>query len=230
MQVFTGICATYILVLRVIALYGGGRPLKIALYTAFIASYGVCLGITISAVNVIHEKAGYSSLAKVCSIESTPPIFRGIFIAPVFFEVLIGILTFWKALQHAFVLSNASAAPMLYTMFRDGLFWFTAVCGLRIWNALIWVFLPQSMIYLGIYLLWALVSTFISRFFLNILSVATQNVDGFSEDFASARTKERAAALTFVRPSVFAAVSEFTETTQADEYDREAVAMDDLRA
>lgn len=204
--------------------------MKIALYTAFIASYGVCLGITISAVNVIHEKAGYSSLAKVCSIESTPPIFRGIFIAPVFFEVLIGILTFWKALQHAFVLSNASAAPMLYTMFRDGLFWFTAVCGLRIWNALIWVFLPQSMIYLGIYLLWALVSTFISRFFLNILSVATQNVDGFSEDFASARTKERAAALTFVRPSVFAAVSEFTETTQADEYDREAVAMDDLRA
>lgn len=66
-----------------------------------------------------------------------------------FFEVLIGILTLWKAVQHAYVLSNAAAAPMLHIMFRDGLFWFTAVVGLRVWNALIWMFLPQSMVYLG---------------------------------------------------------------------------------
>jgi len=193
----TGICATYILVLRVLALYGTRRYFPIILYTLFIASYATCLGITIDAVLVIRAQAEYNDIVRVCSVNTTPKIFRAIFITPVFFEVFIGALTFWKAIQHAWVISNASAAPMLHIMFRDGLVWFTAVVGLRVWNALIWMFMPQSMIYLGIYILWALVSTFVSRFYLNILGVANAGVDGFSTEIASAREKEQAAARTF---------------------------------
>lgn len=195
-QVLTGICATYILVLRVLALYGRRRYFPIILYALFIVSYGVCLGITIDAVLVIRAQAEYNPTVRVCSIDATPKIFRAIFITPVFFEVLIGILTLWKAVQHAYVLSNAAAAPMLHIMFRDGLFWFTAVVGLRVWNALIWMFLPQSMVYLGIYILWALVSTFVSRFYLNILNAASTGVDAFSTQIASRRKDEQAAART----------------------------------
>lgn len=116
---------------------------------------------------------------------------------------------------------------MLHIMFRDGLFWFTAVVGLRVWNATIWVFLPQSMIYLGIYILWALVSTFVSRFFLNILAVANAGVDGFSEDYAGVRTKERAAARTIGggslgKPNLFAIMTDFTNTTDGGTIGREA--------
>jgi hypothetical protein len=119
------------------------------------------------------EHTIYNPIVRVCTIEHTPEIFKAIFIAPVgrfvrmmfldwslifrtfsnghqvFFEVLIGILTVWKAMQYAYVLSNASAGPMLHTMFRDGLFWFLSVVGLQVWNACIWAFLPQSDIYLG---------------------------------------------------------------------------------
>lgn len=213
-QVITGIAATYILVLRVLALYGSGRVFTTLLYALFAISYGVCFGITVNAVIVIRAGAMYDHRLRVCSIESTPEIFRFIFIAPVFFEVLIGALTLWKAVQHAYVLSNASSAPMLYIMFRDGIAWFIAVCGLRIWNALIWVFLPQSMVYLGIYILWALVSTFVSRFFLNILDVVNSSlIDGFSVEYATVRQKEQNAAIRHQRTfggntrSVFAEVS-----------------------
>ncbi|KAG8827785.1 hypothetical protein FRC19_000289 [Serendipita sp. 401] len=194
-QVLTGICATYILVLRVLALYGASRNLSIVIYTLFTISYGICMGITINAVLVIKEKAYFDPLVHVCSVKSTPEIFRFIFLTPVFFEILIGVLTFWKGLQHAYVISHASAAPMIHIMLRDGLIYFTSVVGLRLWNALIWVFLPQSLIYLGIYILWALVSTFVSRFFLNILNIASVgSVDGFSIEYATVREKERAAA------------------------------------
>ncbi|CAG7847321.1 SubName: Full=Uncharacterized protein {ECO:0000313/EMBL:CCA72047.1} [Serendipita indica DSM 11827] len=203
-----------ILVLRVLALYGSGRVFTTLLYALFAISYGVCFGITVNAVIVIRAGAMYDHRLRVCSIESTPEIFRFIFIAPVFFEVLIGALTLWKAVQHAYVLSNASSAPMLYIMFRDGIAWFIAVCGLRIWNALIWVFLPQSMVYLGIYILWALVSTFVSRFFLNILDVVNSSlIDGFSVEYATVRQKEQNAAIRHQRTfggntrSVFAEVS-----------------------
>ncbi|KAG8797468.1 hypothetical protein FRC17_007732, partial [Serendipita sp. 399] len=179
--VFLIVANYHILVLRVLALYGAGRTLTIVIYTLFAISYGICLGITINAVIVIKEKAYFDPLVHVCNIKSTPEIFRFIFLTPVFFEILIGGLTLWKGLQHAYVISHASAAPMIHIMLRDGLIWFTSVVGLRLWNALIWVFLPQSLIYLGIYILWALVSTFVSRFFLNILNIAsTEAVDGFS--------------------------------------------------
>ena len=76
-QVLTGICATCkpqflpsllcqlfedILVLRVLALYSAGRVFKFALYVLFMASYGVCLGITIDAVKVITGARGQCPL------------------------------------------------------------------------------------------------------------------------------------------------------------------------
>ncbi|KAG8827779.1 hypothetical protein FRC19_000283 [Serendipita sp. 401] len=76
-------------------------------------------------------------------------------------------------------------------MLRDGLIWWTLVIGLRVWNALVWVFLPQSLIYLGIYVHWALISTAVSRFFLNILDVRNPGmIDGFSTAYFTVREQE----------------------------------------
>ncbi|KAG8803086.1 hypothetical protein FRC18_007389 [Serendipita sp. 400] len=76
-------------------------------------------------------------------------------------------------------------------MLRDGLIWWTLVIGLRVWNALVWVFLPQSLIYLGIYVHWALISTAVSRFFLNILDVRNPGmIDGFSTAYVTVREQE----------------------------------------
>ncbi|KAG8854367.1 hypothetical protein FRC20_001051 [Serendipita sp. 405] len=194
-QVVTGTCATYILVLRVLALYRAGRAATIAIYVLFAISYGICLGITIDAVVVVKEQAFYDPRVHICNIKLTPRIFRFIFLTPIFFEILIGVLTFWKCFQHAYAIAHASAAPMIHIMLRDGLIWWTVVIGLRVWNALIWVFLPQSLIYLGIYIHWALVSTTVSRFFLNILDVGTHGpIDGFSAAYVTVREQERDAA------------------------------------
>ncbi|KAG8827777.1 hypothetical protein FRC19_000281 [Serendipita sp. 401] len=190
-QLFTCTCATYILVLRVLALYRAGRTFTIAIYVLFVISYGACLGITINASIVIKKDAFFDPLVHICNIKNTPRIFRFIFLTPIFFEILIGGLTLWKCIQHAYVISHASSAPMIYIMLRDGLIWWTLVVGLRVWNALIWVFLPQSLIYLGIYVHWALVSASVSRFFLNILDVGTQGaIDGFSTAYVTVREQE----------------------------------------
>ncbi|KAG8811702.1 hypothetical protein FRC19_003642 [Serendipita sp. 401] len=190
-QLFTCTCATYILVLRVLALYRAGRAFTIAIYVLFAISYGACLGITINASIVIKKDAFFDPLVHICNIKNTPRIFRFIFLTPIFFEILIGGLTLWKCIQHAYVISHASSAPMIYIMLRDGLIWWTLVVGLRVWNALIWVFLPQSLVYLGIYVHWALVSASVSRFFLNILDVGTQGtIDGFSTAYVTVREQE----------------------------------------
>ncbi|KAG9056608.1 hypothetical protein FS842_010211 [Serendipita sp. 407] len=182
-----------ILVLRVLALYRPGRASTIAIYSLFVISYGICLGVTVHAV--VNEKLYYDRLAHVCNVKSTPKSFRFIFLAPIFFEIFIGVLTFWKCFQHAYVISHASAAPILHILLRDGLIWWVSIVGLRVWNALIVVLSPISMIYLGVYIQWALVSTLVSRLFLNVIkAVNGGSEDAFSSDYADVREKERAAA------------------------------------
>ncbi|KAG8760351.1 hypothetical protein FRC14_003363 [Serendipita sp. 396] len=144
---------------------------------------------------VVNEKLYYDRLAHVCNVKSTPKSFRFIFLAPIFFEIFIGVLTFWKCFQHAYVISHASAAPILHILLRDGLIWWVSIVGLRVWNALIVVLSPISMIYLGVYIQWALVSTLVSRLFLNVIkAVNGGSEDAFSSDYADVREKERAAA------------------------------------
>ncbi|KAG8842083.1 hypothetical protein FRB91_004442 [Serendipita sp. 411] len=190
-QVLTCTCATYILVLRVLALYRAGRAITIAIYVLFAISYGACLGITVEASIVLKRNAFFDPLVHICNINHTPRIFKFIFLTPIFFEILIGALTLWKCIQHAYLISNTSSAPMIYIMLRDGLIWWTLVIGLRVWNALVWVFLPQSLIYLGIYVHWALISTAVSRFFLNILDVRNPGmIDGFSTAYVTVRERE----------------------------------------
>ncbi|KAG8842837.1 hypothetical protein FRC20_004231 [Serendipita sp. 405] len=206
-----------ILVLRVLALYRADRTFTVVIYTLFAVSYGICFGITVDAAVFIQRGFYFDKLANVCNVGMTPYIFKFIFLTPVsasflicstsitiiqiFFEILIGALTFWKCVQHAYIISHASAAPMIHIMLRDGLIWWTLVIGLRVWNALIWVFLPHSLIYLGIYVHWALVSTAVSRFFLNILDVGShETVDGFSAVYVTYRDKEREFARSGLNP------------------------------
>ncbi|KAG8827776.1 hypothetical protein FRC19_000280 [Serendipita sp. 401] len=190
-----------ILVLRVLALYRADRTFTVVIYTLFAVSYGICFGITVDAAVFIQRGFYFDKLANVCNVGMTPYIFKFIFLTPIFFEILIGALTFWKCVQHAYIISHASAAPMIHIMLRDGLIWWTLVIGLRVWNALIWVFLPHSLIYLGIYVHWALVSTAVSRFFLNILDVGShETVDGFSAVYVTYRDKEREFARSGLNP------------------------------
>ncbi|KAG8771393.1 hypothetical protein FRC15_003431 [Serendipita sp. 397] len=187
--------------LALFVLNSADRTFTVIIYTLFAVSYGICFGITVDAAVFIQRGFYFDKLANVCNVGMTPYIFKFIFLTPIFFEILIGVLTFWKCIQHAYIISHASAAPMIHIMLRDGLIWWTLVIGLRVWNALIWVLLPHSLIYLGIYVHWALVSTAVSRFFLNILDVGShETVDGFSAVYVTYRDKEREFARSGLNP------------------------------
>ncbi|KAG9051719.1 hypothetical protein FS842_011185 [Serendipita sp. 407] len=132
--------------LQVLARYIFPRP---SIYLYLRNLYTSSTSITVEASIVLKRNAFFDPLVHICNTNHTPRIFKFIFLTPIFFEILIGALTLWKCIQHAYLISNTSSAPMIYIILRDGLIWWTLVIGLRVWNALVWVFLPQSLIYLG---------------------------------------------------------------------------------
>jgi len=94
------------------------------------------------------------------------------FVIPMVFDIVVIGLTAFKACKQV---QGESGTLILYTLFRDGLVFFFIIAALRIWNSVVWLVLPPSFMYLGVYADWALLSTLTSRFFLNLRSIVYDN-------------------------------------------------------
>lgn len=100
-----------------------------------------------------------------------------------FVEILIAVLTTWRILGHFRAIQTLSKEPIVQILTRDSVVHALAIVLLRIWNCIIWCFLPQSMLYLGIYLVWSLVSVSVSRFFLNLKQALVEHDEALEQIF-----------------------------------------------
>ncbi|KIM33999.1 hypothetical protein M408DRAFT_325543 [Serendipita vermifera MAFF 305830] len=183
-QVISGICSSYILLLRVIALFGSRRGINLLVYTLFFFSYGICISAAIACIISMRGGMGYYiDFGGVCSFSGNQIWFIVVMTSPILFEICAGILTFYKAFRHAYALWNAAHFPLLHSLLRDGIFFCLTMVALRLCNAFIWAMLPSGSAYLGLYLLWAPLSVMTTRFYLNIKDVAT--CDPFSPEYST---------------------------------------------
>ncbi|CAE7155760.1 unnamed protein product [Rhizoctonia solani] len=113
----------------------------------------------------------YSTLAGICSVSEKPVTLQAVWAAPLGFEILIFAMTLYKCLEHA--KSQQLQVPLLRTLYRDGFLYFLVIVVMRVLNLALWIVAPVSLIYLGLYFIWALITLFISRLLLNLRDVST---------------------------------------------------------
>ena len=82
-------------------------------------------------------------------------------------------LTVRKALSHATLFKHRKTAPLLYVIFRDGIFYLFVIIIARI--SIILLVVKGGSIYLGLALQWCIDVVFICRFYLNLLDVASHD-------------------------------------------------------
>jgi len=179
-QLVSTFCSTWLLVLRVGALYGRNKRLMIPLYIFFAVSYATATAFTIFSAVVLIKGIEYSPIIGSCAVHQRHPLMSGVFMATIFFEIIVVALTIYKAIEHAQTMKFVKQAPFLYTLYRDGILYFLLIVGLRVWNVTIWLTLPLSMTFLGLYFLWASVTTLVNRFFLNLRAAGGSQSDWVS--------------------------------------------------
>ncbi|KAG8740863.1 hypothetical protein FRC10_003818 [Ceratobasidium sp. 414] len=97
------------------------------------------------------------------------------------FEIVIFGMTLYKCLEHA--KSQQLQTPLLHTLYRDGFLYFLVRKDagkshsvgpvIRILNLALWIVAPPSLIYLGLYFIWSLITLLISRLLLNLRNVSS---------------------------------------------------------
>ncbi|CAE6528966.1 unnamed protein product [Rhizoctonia solani] len=113
----------------------------------------------------------YSPLAGICSVPEKPVTLQAVWAAPLGFEILIFAMTLHKCLEHA--KTQQLQVPLLRTLYRDGFLYFLVIVVMRILNLALWIVAPVSLLFLGLYFIWALITLLISRLLLNLRNVST---------------------------------------------------------
>ncbi|KAL5639292.1 hypothetical protein ACGC1H_006711 [Rhizoctonia solani] len=160
-----------LLLLRVHALYGRSRRVLVFLAILYILTYiSIITTATMALLHMIPQLT-YSPLAGICSVPEKPVALQAVWAAPLGFEILIFAMTLYKCLEHA--KTQQLQVPLLRTLYRDGFLYFLVGRFMRILNLALWIVAPVSLIYLGLYFIWALITLLISRLLLNLRDVST---------------------------------------------------------
>jgi len=108
-----------------------------------------------------------------------PKVMAAIWGAPILFELVAAGLTAAKAYVHR---KAVAKSRLLWVLYRDAAIVFTTILSLRTMNLMIWLFGPLSLIFVGIYFIWSLVTVIIGRMLLNLRGVSTPDEWGNAND------------------------------------------------
>lgn len=170
----TYIAASWILLLRIIALYRRSRRLAILLYALFLLTHVVALSLVWRTTVQIWPSLKYSSVFGVCMSDNTIRQFSTVYFVLLPFEILlIGLqISHLASHRHVMTMSGAAQPSLLKVIYLDGMVYFVIVFGLRLWAGSIYAFGEVSMFYTAVWTEFAFGATTISRLFLRLRRTA----------------------------------------------------------
>lgn len=102
-----------------------------------------------------------------------------------------------------------AVVPLLKVMYRDGTMFCAVMFSIRIWNISIWRTQRLSRTFLGIYMMWSLVTVLCSRIYLNVISAARSNDMDRTLPHSSVTSKTQSRSIPATSPSNYAPLVEF---------------------
>lgn len=162
-----------LLLFRLHALWGGQRKIVLGTFALYFFAYSCLIAAGVKSAIDLTPHMSYSKLAKMCSSDYRPKLMSALWAFALFSEAIVFVMTTIKAIEHR--RSNEVQPPLLKSLYRDQFFYYVTIIFVRTFNLVIWNFLPPSLLFLGVFFIWALVTAVVSRMMLNLRSVACAN-------------------------------------------------------
>ncbi|PVG03744.1 hypothetical protein CPB86DRAFT_848698, partial [Serendipita vermifera] len=171
-QALALIAATWLLVLRVQALYSGNVCVSIGLYVAFFSTHAITIIISSFVMADMWSSIAYYKGIRLCATKENRLLAVGYF-TPVFCETVLVVLQLWHGYRHTRrIRAIRYMAPLLRTLYADGFMYFVVVVSFRLWTAFIFLFADSSLWYISTYLEFGVISTCVSRLVLHLRAAA----------------------------------------------------------
>jgi len=153
----------YLVLLQVWELWSQSPVVRLVLTGGFAVSYSTTLVIACLTIGQLASDVQFVPGLNICGLLHVPTLVRGIWAAPIAFEVLIFCFTVWNAMDRPRP-QNSSLARDLY---RDGILFFATLSIFRVFNLVIAIVAPTPFIAVGSCLIWEFNTVLLNRLILN---------------------------------------------------------------
>ncbi|KAF8608376.1 hypothetical protein BDV93DRAFT_519421 [Ceratobasidium sp. AG-I] len=150
--------------LRVHAIWGRPRWLSITLIVLFVIYFVVTAVIAFKFQIEFSGTVAFNPLFKLCFAEISPHLWTCWLPALVYESILFG-LTITKAAEHS---KRSINTPILYVLYRDGVMYFVIICCCSLFNMMVWLLAPPTLVALSKYFVLSVVPTMGARLVLNL--------------------------------------------------------------
>ncbi|CAE6354544.1 unnamed protein product [Rhizoctonia solani] len=158
--------------LRVRAIWGRPRWLSATLSVLFAVYFVTTAVIAYKYQIEFGYTVAYNQLFHVCFAQISPHIWA-CWLPALVFESFLFILTLIKAIEHSRKKINT---PVLYVLYRDGIVYFIVICCCSIFNMMVWLLAPPTLVALSKYFVLSIVPAMGSRLVLNLRSSRSDDI------------------------------------------------------
>lgn len=159
------------LLFRVHALWGRRRSIVFSTYFLYSMTYVCHIVIGLLAGIELFSHMHFDPLAKTCVTDYRPKLFSIQWSFSLFCETIMFILTMIKLVEDR--RTDQVHNPLMESLYYGQLIYSVVIIVVRVFNLLIWVTSPPSLTFLGVYFIWAVVATLVTRMMLHLRRVAS---------------------------------------------------------
>ncbi|KAJ7286179.1 hypothetical protein C8J57DRAFT_1286966 [Mycena rebaudengoi] len=161
----TIVISNFLVLLRIWTVVPRGHKLVTWTFGFFVplqlASFGVSTWVIINMLPLFYA----DPLTGLCLFSAHPPHVYALWVVGLPFEVLVFGLVSWNALDRPRSFTPDSSVAR--TLFTDGLLYFMVLTSLRVANTVISATAPTSLLFVGVYFIWAACTTTTTRLIIN---------------------------------------------------------------
>lgn len=162
-----------LLLFRVHALWGGHRGLVFGTYILYFLAYS-CHAVVglISAIELVPH-IYYDTFAQTCVAKNRPSVMAFEWIFSLSSETVVFGLTMVKVVEQR--ANDRTYNPLMNSLHYGQVIYNVVIIAIRVFNLFIWITLPPSLTFLGVFFIWAMITALVTRMMLHLRRVACSN-------------------------------------------------------
>jgi len=170
-----------ILILKLWKLWDARRAVILITMSAFFVTETASIIAVALTAREIWPNAFFRTELNSCALNNTPPTLRVIWSFMVTFELFAFLMVLFNALSRP----RGGDTLLLRILFRDGIYFFLVISALGWLNLVVAVAAPASESELGIFCIWALCVTIVTRMMINLREAELKREECYDELFSA---------------------------------------------
>jgi len=176
--IFSTLTITFLAYLRVFVLWDKSPQIGLWLSVAMMFSGFFTVICIVISIFLVQSFVKYDALSRMCIFTTTGPSLIGIWIAPLFFEILVIFLVSYNALSRP----RGPERPLVGVLYRDSLMFFVAIALLRATNLVFSIITAPGLIAFPLFFIWAMTTVAINRMIIHARSSKDESESDADEE------------------------------------------------